>query len=159
MRAWFLASWFAVGCGGGAAVAPAPVAFTEVVGAWRLTNPEAGKTSVIMDFGERSIDFGVVEGICQPSRDLPFTEVQGQKSFAALVCNSPDGGTHHVVLVEILGPEPDWPAPAAMGMVLSRVTGEGTVALLTLGAAEVPLGLVPLPPGPDGHVPGTGAVP
>jgi hypothetical protein len=146
MRWWWLWAGVVGGCGGGAAVAPVKVDFVEVRGVWHLSNPEPGKTAASLHFGDRVMDFGLVEGQCEPSPTLPFTEVQGQKAFAALTCSSPDGGKHHAVLVEVLGPEADWPAPVALGLVLSRTTGEGSVAVLTMGAAEVPLGLVPLPP-------------
>ena len=85
------------GCTGAAApvVAP-PVTFEATPSTWKLTPTDEGKTHMVLELGEASMDFCAVEGACAPNPELPFTEVQGQKSFAALKCSSPDGGTRPV---------------------------------------------------------------
>lgn len=122
------------------------VEFHEVRGAWELSPDDEGKTRAVLVFDEHRLELGSIEGDCRPTSDLPFTEVQGQKAFAALLCPSPDGGTHHAVLVEVPGEDPEWPAPAALALVITRQTAEDKVALLTAGAVEVPLGILPLAP-------------
>ena len=140
--------WVAVvGCTAGSAnVEPVQVDFKDVVGEWVLAPAPEAQTQVGLTFGEHTLDFGPVPGACEPTPDLPFTEVQGQKSLAALKCNSPDGGMHHVVVVEVLGADPAWPAPIALGMVMSRQKADNQVSLVTMGGVDMPLGVIPKAP-------------
>jgi hypothetical protein len=135
-------------CTGSPTPVTAPhITFTPTPSTWKLEPAEGGKTRMTLELGEASMDLGTVEGRCVPTPELPFTEVNGQKSFAALVCGSPDGGTHNVVVVEVQSPDdPDWPQPVALAVVLTRTTAEDKVALISLGAVEVPLGIVPVAP-------------
>lgn len=144
------------GCIGGSEAperAPVKVDFQEVQGTWKLA-PSAMETRVAMVFGDKQVDFDTVPGACAPTSELPFTEVQGQKALAALACDSPDGGKHQVVLVEVMGEDPTWPAPVGLAMVLTRPSDEGKVALVTMGMQELPLGVIPKPPPVAGPVPG-----
>lgn len=124
---------------------PIKVDFREVQGVWKL-QPAQAETQVGFVLDDQTLDFGKVPGVCKPSADVPFTEVQGQKSVAALQCASPDGMTHHVVLVEVMGDDPTWPAPVGLAVVLTRASEDGKIALLTLGMQDLPLGVTPLPP-------------
>lgn len=137
-----------VACTGTVVPPEAPsLTFERTPTQWALTPVDGGKTHLVLDLGSSTMDFGTVEGRCVPTAELPFTEVQGQKSFAALLCDSPDGGTHHVVVLEVQSAEdPDWPQPVALAVVLARTSADNKVGLLTLGAVEVPLGVVPVAP-------------
>ncbi|MFK7926556.1 MAG: hypothetical protein AB8H79_00090 [Myxococcota bacterium] len=144
--AWVMLAWV-VGCTAGTAeVQPVKVEFREVQGVWALAPADEGQTHVQMSFEQNTLDFGLVPGSCAPTSELPFTEVQTQKAMAALKCTSADGGSHDVVIVEVTGNDPDWPAPVALGMVMSRVTGEDQVSLVTMGGKELPLGVIPKAP-------------
>ena len=130
---------------------PVAIEFREEASAWVLTPAPATEesvagTSVMLEIGTSKLDFGAVPGACQPNPELPFTEVQGQPAFAALRCDSPDGGNHDVVLVLVPSEDPSWPAPVALAMVLARNTADDSVALMTMGAQELPLGVTPKPP-------------
>jgi len=128
---------------------PVKVEFREEASTWALT-PRTGQagaeTLVALQLAEQKLEFGAVPGTCAPSATVPFTEVQGQPSFAGLLCQSPDGGTHHAVLVEVAGEDPTWPAPVGLALVLTRTTQDDKVALMTLGMQELPLGVTPLAP-------------
>ncbi len=120
--------------------------FVETEGEWRLAF-DGSKTKVGMAFGERVLEFGEVEGECRPAAELPFTAVEDQPALAGLKCQlSGSSDSLHAVIVEVSGPDPSWPAPVALGFVVSRPGDEGKVILQTMGVQQVPLGVVPKPP-------------
>lgn len=130
---------------GGETREPVAIEFREEATEWVLT-PEGAETLVAMKVGDARLEFGKVPGSCAPAAQLPFTEVQGQPALAALACDSPDGGKHDVVLVLVPSEDPSWPAPVGLAMVVARTTAADTVALMTMGMQELPLGVTPRAP-------------
>lgn len=134
-------------CSWGMAPADPPIPDpVDTVTAWRLTETASGALDVALVAGEHVIELVEVEGRCAPAAELPFTEVDGQRTFAALACRNPEGEPFDLALVELMAPEGDWPLPVAFGIVSTRDAGEGQIMMRSFGAAPIPLGIAPVAP-------------
>lgn len=134
-------------CNLGASQAPeVRIDFVDTPTEWQLTHTEAGHTQIALQAGEHSITFGEVDAHCLPTQELPFTEVNGQRSFAALTCQTPQDDPVDFVLIEVHAEDPSWPHPVALAAVLTSSTEEGSITMRGLGSVEIPLGVVPQPP-------------
>lgn len=128
---------------------PAPqvrISFDEVQTSWSLTPAEDGHTEVALLAGNEQISFGTIDATCTPRPDLPFKEVNGQRTFAALACRSGSGNAVDFVLIDIPAEEPEWPHPIALAALLTHETEDDKVMMRSLGASEIPVGMVLLPP-------------
>jgi hypothetical protein len=148
MNRWILVGLLSGACSWGGGVAPATrLVFVETPSAWRIVAAEeSGHQQIALIVGEHTLDVGTIEGACVPRVGVPFTEVSGQKAFAALACTNPDGEAFDFVLVEILPDETDWPYPVALASVVTRVMEDDKIMMRSLGPTEIPLGVVPVPP-------------
>ena len=129
----------------GAAVTPVKIAFVDTPTSWEIAT-DAGKSTATLVAGAYRLEIGTFDGACAPRSDLPFTEVDGQKSFAALGCAGPDGAAFDVSLVEIPSPDPEWPYLVAFGVVVTHMVEDGKIQMRSMGAVEIPMGVVPIAP-------------
>lgn len=113
---------------------------------WKLSPHDEGATHIELVAGEHSLSVGVIEGQCTPRAEPPFTQVQEQRAFASLACTDPQGQPFDFVLVELPGPDPDWPYPVGFGAVVTQPTDDGRVQMRPLATVQIPVGVIAVPP-------------
>lgn len=129
----------------GGDVAPIKVAFVDTPTSWEITTQDEKSTAILVA-GTHRLEIGTFDGACAPRADLPFTDVDGQRAFAAIGCTDPAGAPFDVSLVEIPSPEPEWPYLVAFGVVVTHMVDDGKIQMRSMGAVEIPMGVVPKPP-------------
>jgi hypothetical protein len=129
----------------GGAPAPAAIAFVDTPTTWEIAHAD-GKATATLLAGKYRLDIGSFDGACGPASELPFTEVDGNVTFAALACRNPEGAPFDVALVEVPSPDPAWPTIAGLAVVATQAADEGKILMRAVGMVEIPMGVVPKPP-------------